>query len=886
VRRGVGGSSFGTKLDIPVLPKTWNLRDRLDALLTRAMEHRLTIVTGPPGSGKSVLLSAWARRHPERRVAWVSLDASDDDPERFWSMVVSALSAFAPLPRGRQAASDATVPGSDVQAAVATASVLPAVTLILDDIHTVSHQSIVSDLAYLVRNLPPQTSIVLSGREDPALPLHRLRVDGHLVEIREHDLRFDVREAADLVEAVAGTKLDARPLEVLVERTEGWAVGLQLAALSLRDEQNPSDFVERFAGTTHLVAEYLMGEVLDQLPSKLVRFLLLTSVLDQMSGPLCQEITGATDSTAILDELVARHLFVVHVDAEHTWYRYHQLFADMLRHTLHARDPQAMAAAHLKTAGWFETEGDFDTAIAHFVAAGALERAFDLAASVLVEQMESGIALDGAFHPNDAIPEPYFLGDPVRMYERAAALLVGLHHREGTVWLHRVQRHIRDVSAMGWLQSRVELLWAIRDWLEGNGEGILLHQRRFAVLSARESEPREVPDEIRAMHPWLGQLDRSADSLMMCLTARAHNWLGDPEAARQALALECERPESVESVAVPGILAVAAANQGNLADAFSWASGSLQMATEFGLDNTTLVIDAHVALGSIHLERNELDQSEQHLRAAHRLCRQIRGRAWSAPVEIQLVALHQARGHEAESFSLISRLRENEADGALPTHIRLQLDLAEVRGRLIAGDFEGAFNRIGQIEEDRRPVSLEGWIDLCAGRPDEAIHRITTSARPAGSLREELERLVVVARGSIQGGAPRRARDALQFALQRARPERYVRLFLDHGDSVIGVLRSLKSRFPDSYLEELLSQASPADEETIAESSGALIEALTQRERAALTLLPSHLTQQQIASELFVSLNTLKTHLKGLYRKLGATSRGEAITLARRYGLL
>jgi LuxR family transcriptional regulator, maltose regulon positive regulatory protein len=886
---GSSTTSFRAKFEVPVLPATWTPRDRLDRLVTSAVAHRLTVVTGPPGSGKTVLLSAWSHRHSDRRVAWVSLEGTDDDPRRFWLMITEALHCFGP----RSAAPSVSDTSRDrksragVGAVIETTRGLPQIVLILDDFHVIGHPTIVKDVAHLVRSVPKHISIVLSGRDDPTFPLHQVRVQGHLAEIREQDLRFDIPEAAELVEAVAGTGLAADDLEMLVGRTEGWAVGVQLAALSLREEKDPSEFVRRFAGSTHLVVEYLIGEVLDQLPEKLVRFLLLTSVLNKMSGPLCNAVTGESDSTSILDELVARHLFVIRMDAEHRWYRYHQLFADMLKHTLHVRDPKELVLAHARAADWLENDGDIQEAVAHLVAAGAFDEAFSLTARSFADQVEVGVA-PGRFVPTDRIPDTYYLEDPVRMYERAAALLVGLHEREGVLWLHRLQRKIRGNPDLGWLKARIELLWTVRDWLEGNPEGIVLHQRRVARLAGPEGELPPIPEGVQAIHPWLERLDHSVESVMVCLMARAFNWLGDPEAARGALSLDGDALEpSLESVAVPGVLAVAAANLGNLAEGHALATSSLEMAAQTGLEGGSAgTIDAHTALGSIHLERNELADSENHLLLALLACQKVQAYSWTASVEVQLASLHLARGHTEDAETLMSRLRDNEALGVLPRHVRMQLDLADVKWRLIAGDFEGAFSRIGQVDEIHRPLSLEAWIDLCAGRPDDAVNRITGAPHPAASLREELDRLVILAHGSLDVGLPRRARNALALALQKARPQRYVRLFLDHGEAIGELLQTFKSRFSDPYLEHLLQQAYLSGDAEPVEEFGALIEGLTPRERAALTLLSTHLTQQQIASELFVSLNTLKTHLKGLYRKLGATSRAEAVTLARRYGLI
>jgi LuxR family transcriptional regulator, maltose regulon positive regulatory protein len=877
------GDVLETKLRPPVTPPTWTVRNRLDLLLSDAVRHRLTVVTGPPGAGKTVMLAGWAARHSDRRVAWVSLEATDDDPQRFWQTLAGALRPFG----HRSARFTPPLPDSlgphGVGYVVEYASDLPAVVLVLDDFHAVNDASIVADVGYLVRNLPPQLRVVLSSREDPDLPLHRLRLRGELAEIREHDLRFETAEAAQFVESVTGRELEAADLELLVERTEGWAAGLQLAALSLREEPDPSAFVRRFAGSSHLVAEYLIEEVLAVLPEDVIRFLLLTSVLDRMTESLCEYLTGASDAREILDDLVGRHLFVVRMDSEHRWYRYHRLFADLLRHSLRVRDPTAVRVAHERAAEWFEMMGDRRSAAAHLVAAGALDRAFAIGAGHAVDQLEAGFALDERAVLPAGLPDAFFVDDPLHTYGLVLGLLAGLHAGEAELWLRRLPRIMRRPAA--WLAARVELAWVLHDWMVGDAQGMLAHHAAALRPVPSHTALPPLPEDVRAEHPWLERLDHLAGALLGIMAARAHNWLGHHNAARAAVESLVDGPDWVASVSVPGVMAVAATSEGRLVAGQQLATHSLGVARRIGIEHKPSVIDAHLALGAIHRERDELDQADRHVNEALQLCRRGTGLAWLAAAELEWAALLMAQGRLGDSYAVVSRLRACESDGRLPARIQVQIGPADVRWHLAAGDLDGALRLLDTIPEHPSLIHLRTRADLRGGRVERAVARLGTSESRSGSARDELERLTLLSEAASQLGDRRRARETLRLALDKGRPEGWVRPFLDGGRAMSGLLQSLETWFADPYLELLRERSRPTREGAPTAASAPLAR-LTSRESAALTRLPTYLTQRQIADELYISLNTLKTHLKSLYRKLGASSRAEAVVSARAHGLI
>src|SRR5215475_4979749 len=351
-------------------------RPRLLARLAQGVDRGLTVVCTPAGFGKTTLLGDWARRS-RRPAAWLSLDAGDNDPARFWRYVAAALGRARP---GIDAPVVALLRGPlrPPLEAVATAVInelttVPGkgeVVLVLDDYHLIEAPPVHESVAFLLDRLPPGLRVVLSSRADPPLPLARLRARGQLAELRAADLRFTVAETAAFLREVTGLDLPAASVAALQDRTEGWAAGVQLAALSLRRHPDPVRFIETFAGRNRYVLDYLTGEVLAGQPEQVLRFLLETSVLERLCGPLCDAVTGRTGSQQMLEELDRANLFVVPLDEERRWWRYHHLFADLLRARLERERPAALPGLHHAAAAWHEKNGFADEAVRHAAAAG------------------------------------------------------------------------------------------------------------------------------------------------------------------------------------------------------------------------------------------------------------------------------------------------------------------------------------------------------------------------------------------------------------------------------------------------------------------------------------------------------------------------------------
>lgn len=787
-RQSVRADVLATKLRIPALPNPWLRRDRLDAMLSASSAHGLTVVTGPAGAGKTVALSGWSGQRPDLHIAWMTAQASDDEPGTFWSNVAAALNPFAPGPLD----DDERRQVVDLLETINSSSPL---TLIVDDFHVITNPSILSDMGFMIRNLAAHIHLILSSREDPRLPLHRMRMSGDVLEIHEQDLRFDTEEASHLLEEIAGRPAGSREVAVLSEKTEGWAAGLMSAGKLLRQTSDPSDVVDSFAGDDPDLVAYLVPEVLEPLPDKIYRFLITTSVLENMNESLCRRVSGLSDVANILKELSAQNLFLVRSNVERGWYRYHRLFGELLRHLSLVHDPESFRAAHKRAGDWYDANGDTEAAVRHFAAAGDFDRAFSLAANNVVHQLETGLDPNWTTRELDDLPIEYLQTDPLRMYALVTGLFVGLRQRDGELWLHRLARSTTG-RALPWLVAREELLWALRDWMMADAKGVLQHSGTAKRLDGQELPA--LPDDVSAEHPWIAELEQSRQSILATLTARAHNWLGDHQAARQALADISEGPDSIQAVIAPGILAVAAAREGRLSECQHLANESLSNALRLGLGESVTTIDAHVAMGILLLERDELEEAERHILTACRLCRNAGREGWLADVEQHLVSIRLAQGRPDEAFAVIANLQHKESIGQLPVHVRNSLNVNSIVWRLAIGDFDQARLNLDHLPVAARPVELQAKVDLRAGRPVRAVARLTESAESAApvSLRIAIERLVLLAHGRLQLGAQRQARDVIRRALDLARPERYFRIFLDEGEDIRWLLESLETSFP------------------------------------------------------------------------------------------
>ena len=377
---------LASKLRLPAGRPGAVVRQPLLSRLSEDRPARLVVISAPAGWGKTCLLRDWRLADTASRTAWVSVDPGDNDPVRFWAHVIASVAGVSPG-FGAAALPVLTAPGAGSLDAVLPMlvnelEVLPApVTLVLDDYHLISNQDILRSVAFMVEHLPPAVRLALAVRADPELPLARLRARGEMFEIRADDLRFTEAETAALLNGTLGLALAPADIRALQQRTEGWAAGLYLAGLSLRGRPEPSAFIQAFAGDDRQIVDYLLAEVLDGLPAEIRSFLLRTSVLDRLSGPLCDAVTGGSGSQRLLEEMERANLFLVRLDTRRRWYRYHQLFGELLRHELDRAEPGLAALLHRRASAWHHGHGNTAEAIGHALSVGDVADARELIAS-------------------------------------------------------------------------------------------------------------------------------------------------------------------------------------------------------------------------------------------------------------------------------------------------------------------------------------------------------------------------------------------------------------------------------------------------------------------------------------------------------------------------
>jgi LuxR family transcriptional regulator, maltose regulon positive regulatory protein len=900
-----------TKLYIPKLRRSLVARPRLSGRLRRGAASRLTLISAPAGFGKTTLLAEWLAATPtERSVAWLSLDEGDSQPASYWTYLITALQAVVP------GVGTSTLPllqsgQPPIETVLTTVlnelSTVPNdVYLVLDDYHLVDGPDVQAGMTFLLEHLPPQVHLVVSTREDPALPLARLRARGELVEIRAADLRFTLDEVAAYLNDVTGLDLAAGDIATLEGRTEGWIAALQLAALSMQGRDDVAGFIAGFAGDDRYIVDYLVEEVLGRQPAHVRSFLHQTSILDRLSGPLCDAVTGQPGGKAMLESLDRANLFVVPLDDSRRWYRYHHLFADVLHTHLMDEHPDRVADLHRRASRWYEQDGEPSQAIRHALAAGDVERAAGLVELAIPELRRSRqeATIRGWL---DAIPDDVVRVRPVLAVGFIGALMAGGEFegvedrlRDAARWLEPTGDHdgtwtppagtvVVDQGELRRLPGAIEMYRAGLALVRGDAPATIDHAQRAIHRAADEDD-----------------LTRAGASALMGLASWGR---GDLEAAYRAYSVAAEglrRAGYIADVLGCSItLADIRITQGRLGEALRTYEQALRLAAN--PDGTVLrgTADMYVGMSQIACERDDLPAATQHLLRAEEL-----GEHTWLPQNPYRWRVTMARVREAEG----------DLDGALGL-----LDEAQ---RVYMGDFSPNVRpipalrarllttqgRVGEALAWARGQGLSATDDLSYLREFEHItlarvllaqSRAQRSEAPISDAARLLQRLLQAAEagertGSVieilvlqaltdhaRGDVPD-AVAALERALTLAEPEGYVRVFVGEGPPMASLLRRVaKQRTGWDYVRRLLNPRSHAGATPPAgPARQRLVEPLSERELEVLRLLGSDLDGPDIARELTVSLNTLRTHTRNIYAKLGVNSRRAAVRQAAELNLL
>jgi LuxR family maltose regulon positive regulatory protein len=867
------------RITVPTVPSGTVERERLFDMLDDGVGRRLTVVTGPPGAGKTVLVSAWAgRRRPPGRVAWLSIERGDGRPAQFWSAVSAAVRA-AGVTGLDSLAGRMALDHDELSAAFADAlgGLRAPLVLVLDDYHELCSPAVNEQLDALLRYAPDKLRLMIVSRADPPLALHRLRLEGHMAELRTADLAFTVPEAAALF-ALAGLELAPDLISALHARTEGWVAGLRLASLSLEGHEDPESLVSTFAGDEGSVADYLVEEALHHQPEPIREFMLQTSVVDVITPELADALTERSDGARVLERLERSGAFVSRIAESGDWYRYHGLFGELLRSQLRHWTPDAFSRQHRRAARWYARRGLNVPAIRHALAAEDWNLAANLLAtgwlSLLVRGESAAVA-----ELIDALPRPLLAREPELAIAAGGALLEAGELEQGQDYLRLADDHSSVVKsgrrAEFVLARTVARLYEARaagdlDGAVATAEKLLAGQGSVATTL----DPRE----------------RRAIALLNL--GIAETWGGSRRRARSALeesiALARHAGRDYLVFCALGPLGLLEALSGSLRRAARLADEAIDLAEAHGWSGFEASAAACCALAVCAYHWNSAPEATRFLDRA-----EATGRPAGGPV-LMLVELMRALlalrlgDHERAETAIVSA-REMAGDHGLPGRLGVALGCAEAVALIATGradradEVVRAQDRLGRTGE---VALVKAQLALAGGDPKRAV-KLTADAiaDPAESLHPataiELRSLEAVAQH--QRGDDDAALDLLEQALAQAEPEGYQSPFLAIGAPLRELIaRRIRAGTAHRALAGALGEALDPHATGATEQRGALVlEPLSDRETAVLRFLPTALSKAEIASEMFVSVNTVKTHMKNVYRKLDVTDRAQAVRRAR-----
>ena len=880
-------------------------RPRLAERLDPEVGRRLTLLSAPAGYGKTTLLGTWwqGRKEADRCAAWLSLDEGDNDPVRFLSYLVAALGTVKKGFGGGVLAALGSPEALRIDAL--TGAIVNEISdlscgldLILDDYHAIDSEGVHRIVSFLLERMPDGAHLVLSSRIDPPLSLAKLRARGQMAELHAADLAFDSEEAAAFLEGVMGLDLSTEDVAMLEESTEGWIAGLQLAALSMRDRKDVSRFIESFSGSHRGVLDFLAEEVLARQPEDVREFLLRTSILDALTGPLCDALTGRQDGQAMLERLERENLFVVALDEERRWYRYHPLFADFLRDRLGRERPGRVGDLHLNASRWNEQNGGVSPAIEHAFSADDHERAAWLMERGAGQTWYRGevATLLGWL---GRLPEEAVGRRPLLLIWYAAALMLAGRLDGVDSLLDETDRALDENSgedqppdANGsdrtYLRATAGAVRSLHARRLGNATGAVEHARKALAL---------LPDDNLEPRPFVA-----------ITLAEAYEAAGEREAAGAAFAEAgaLGRAAGHDYVALSAMASEAHLRlaHGNLCEAEEILEHALRFASERGSELLPAVGSARIAMGELLYERNDLEAAERHLTEGVELAGRTRDVEILMWGYVALSAVTRARGDadgavekagEAERVARSSGAERAIVDAATWKAL-LQLP-SGARGEAAADAFERewatSLDEAGTSSREPEQIIL-ARILMVRNELDEALGLLARLYDAAKTERTRIEVLTLRALALWEKNNKEQAVNTLSEALVLAEPEGYVRTFVDEGppmaQSLSMVLDAQQSRRPDSpvsskYVRKLLG-ALEQDVSGTSALAAELPEPLSDRELEVLQLITAGKSNRVVASDLFVSVGTVKTHLNNLYRKLDAHSRTQAIARARELKLL
>ena len=851
-----------------------HLLERLDV----ATSLPLTLVCAPAGFGKTTLLVEWLAR-ARSRAAWLAVDSADNDPTRFWTYVVTALqrlehSVGASALNLLQARHGASVDGALTELVRDLAAVDQPLALVVDDYHLIDTTEVHRGVAFLLDHLPPQLHLIVGTRGDPPLPLARLRARGQLGELRAADLRLTTLETATFLREVMAVELSNVQVTELEARTEGWLAGLQLAALSMRGRSDVDAFVAAFTGSHRYIIDYLVEDVLEHEPQPVQTFLQQTSILDRLSAGLCDAITARADGQEMLERAERQNLFVVALDDDRRWYRYHHLFADALRQRLRRQSDDRVVELHRRASMWFSDNGAVDDAIEHALAAHDWERAAALINSTATDLVNRG---------EHATLDRWLATAPNALYHAQPLLVV--RAAEARAWLG-------DFTSADSLLDHVELRGTTANqFVLGYAEAL---RTRLAVL--RDDSEAGIAHGQRALE-LLPADDISARASAVVELGSAWLLAGGLAEADTLLhdALNLSRQANAKAEEWTTLLRLARLDRrrGRLHSAATYLQTVLDATTDLRVMART---GAEYRIGALKLEWNQLDEAEAHIQRAIGLDERTTGRRllglWLWRVRADLLTAR--RDFAGALAALDHAARDAVRLGNLPELRRIRAAVAEIS--IQTGDLASARDWARQVSAEAEPDSLligsgreaellaRARLHNAEGAPARAIELLKeplAAAEAAGVVSDAVQYLVVLAVAADQLANHSQATAFLERALDLAEPGRYIRTFLDEGPAMIRLLHAVRPR--RAYVTLLLRAAG----EPLPSTPTAFVkDPPSERELEVLRLIAGGLDNAQIADQLVISVNTVKSHAHHLMTKLGANNRIQLVARARELHLL
>jgi LuxR family maltose regulon positive regulatory protein len=904
---------LATKLFAPARRQQLVERPRVVEQLGPTLDagHRLTLVSAPAGFGKTTLLSEWLtdldQRQSHTRLGWLSLDDGDNDSARFMAHLVAALNTA----------------GLDVDAAVlesfSTASPAAALTplvndlaaagehppgtqwvVVLDDYHVIKASEVHEAMTFLLDHLPDQLHLVIATRSDPPLPLARLRSRGQLNEVRIADLRFTPSEAREFLNQVMGLKLTAADVDALENRTEGWIAGLQLAALSLRgiaDQDEVTGFIQAFTGSHRFVIDYLADEVLTRQSAQVRDFLLRTAVLDRLNGPLCDAVTGSTDGTRTLQDLERGNLFVVPLDNERSWYRYHHLFADVLHARLLAEHPEQVTDLHQRASVWYAGRGLVADAVRHALSAEDFNRAAYLMEEALPElrrTRQDGLLLTWM----RSLPAPVVGRSPVLSIVSSWSHLMSGDLEAAESWLDEAEVAL----AAGARDQELTEMWADTEDLRTAPAMVSMYRAALAQargdVAGTVSHAQHVLDLAGPEDHFLRGAGGGYLGLAAWTSGNVAEALSTFSDAVRSLHAAGNFIDELDSTIVLADMWIASGRPGRARRLYQQA---LQTATEIGARATA---DLHVGLAELDRELDDLTSAEAHLESARVLAERASITENRHRWFVVMAQVRAAGGDYDTALRLLDQAEPLYRPGFYPDVRPIAATRARVQ--ITAGDLSSA----GEWAEDRA-ISVDDQPDYLHEYEHLTLVRLLVAQDQAGHQVDDavlglLERMHAAAAAAGRHGSAREIR-VLQALVHHARgdlpqalaalrrsvvdtpePDSYLRLYLDEGAPMLALLHDAADA-PDldmqAQVRRLLKRAMPsvqAQTEPQQIPSGTL----SARELEVLRLLDSELSGPEIARELYITLNTLRTHTKRIFTKLDVTTRTAAVRRGHERGIL